>query len=89
MLVDEYQDCNPLQRALVEELQGDRRQVTIVGDDAQSIYRFRGAHPDAFKLFKVGAQAWMFVCLSAVSEGRTRTPSSAHWTGVTLDRVTL
>ncbi len=55
LLVDEYQDCNQLQVALVDLLQGDMRQVTVVGDDAQSIYGFRGAMPGVFNVFKVSA----------------------------------
>jgi DNA helicase-2/ATP-dependent DNA helicase PcrA len=43
VLVDEYQDVNRLQARLVEALTGVHGNVTAVGDDAQSIYRFRGA----------------------------------------------
>ena len=43
ILVDEYQDTNPLQEELIRLLSRDRRNVTVVGDDDQSIYRFRGA----------------------------------------------
>ena len=43
MLVDEYQDMNPAQRELLRLLAGERRDVTVVGDDDQAIYRFRGA----------------------------------------------
>ena len=43
LLVDEYQDTNPLQEELIRLLSRDRRNVTVVGDDDQSIYRFRGA----------------------------------------------
>ena len=43
VLVDEYQDVNRLQARLVEALAGVHGNVTAVGDDAQSIYRFRGA----------------------------------------------
>jgi DNA helicase-2/ATP-dependent DNA helicase PcrA len=43
ILVDEYQDTNAVQARLVEFLAGPRRSVMAVGDDAQSIYRFRGA----------------------------------------------
>lgn len=35
----EYQDCNEVQVDLVNLLQGERRCVTVVGDDAQSIYK--------------------------------------------------
>ena len=43
VLVDEYQDVNHVQAALVERLASVHGNVTAVGDDAQSIYRFRGA----------------------------------------------
>ncbi|HLV61054.1 MAG TPA: ATP-dependent helicase [Fredinandcohnia sp.] len=43
ILVDEYQDTNRIQADIVERLAGNRRNVTVVGDDAQSIYSFRGA----------------------------------------------
>ena len=43
VLVDEYQDTNALQAALVRAFASVHGNVTVVGDDAQSIYRFRGA----------------------------------------------
>ena len=43
ILVDEYQDTNPVQNELVLRLGADSRQVTAVGDADQSIYAFRGA----------------------------------------------
>lgn len=43
VLVDEYQDTNALQAALVRAFASEHGNVTVVGDDAQSIYRFRGA----------------------------------------------
>ena len=43
VLVDEYQDTNHVQYLLTELLAGDRRNICVVGDDDQSIYRFRGA----------------------------------------------
>ena len=43
MLVDEYQDTNRLQAGILLALQPDGRGLTVVGDDAQSIYAFRAA----------------------------------------------
>ena len=43
ILVDEYQDTNGLQAAIVKALRPDGRGVTVVGDDAQAIFAFRGA----------------------------------------------
>ncbi|HEY2664399.1 MAG TPA: ATP-dependent helicase, partial [Candidatus Binataceae bacterium] len=44
ILVDEYQDTNLVQAELVKLLGSKHRNVMAVGDDAQSIYSFRGAH---------------------------------------------
>ena len=56
ILVDEYQDTNRLQERLLLRLKPDGRGLTVVGDDAQSIYSFRAAtvrnildYPDRFK----------------------------------------
>ena len=43
VLVDEYQDTNRLQAAILKALKPDGRGLTVVGDDAQSIYGFRAA----------------------------------------------
>ncbi|GAB4547557.1 MAG: ATP-dependent DNA helicase [Anaerolineae bacterium] len=43
ILVDEYQDTNAAQDRLLQLLSGDGHHLTVVGDDDQSIYRFRGA----------------------------------------------
>ena len=43
--VDEYQDVNPLQAALLERWLGDRDDLCVVGDDYQTIYAFTGASP--------------------------------------------
>jgi DNA helicase-2/ATP-dependent DNA helicase PcrA len=43
VLVDEYQDTNRLQAAILKALKPDGRGLTVVGDDAQSIYAFRAA----------------------------------------------
>ena len=46
VLVDEYQDTNYVQQAIVWQLTMERQKVCVVGDDAQSIYSFRGANID-------------------------------------------
>jgi len=46
MLVDEYQDTNNAQYQLVKQLAGFRQAFTVVGDDDQSIYSWRGARPE-------------------------------------------
>ena len=43
VLVDEYQDTNHLQASILLAMKPDGRGLTVVGDDAQSIYAFRGA----------------------------------------------
>ena len=46
VLVDEYQDTNYAQQSIVYQLTKERQKVCVVGDDAQSIYSFRGANID-------------------------------------------
>lgn len=43
MLVDEYQDINPIQQFLLETLAGQRANVMVIGDPDQTIYEFRGS----------------------------------------------
>jgi len=43
ILVDEFQDTNYVQNQLAELLAGEKKNITVVGDDDQSIYRFRGS----------------------------------------------
>lgn len=50
LLVDEYQDTNTSQYAFVKLLVGERSKFTVVGDDDQSIYSWRGAQPENLAL---------------------------------------
>lgn len=52
LLVDEYQDTNTSQYQLVKLLVGARARFTVVGDDDQSIYSWRGARPQNLVLLK-------------------------------------
>lgn len=52
LLVDEYQDTNTSQYELVKWLVGERQRFTVVGDDDQSIYSWRGARPQNLVLLK-------------------------------------
>lgn len=53
LLVDEYQDTNTSQYELVKLLVGARNGLTVVGDDDQSIYAWRGARPENLMQLKI------------------------------------
>ncbi len=52
LLVDEYQDTNTSQYELVRQIVGENGAVTVVGDDDQSIYTWRGAQPENLKFLQ-------------------------------------
>jgi len=54
VLVDEYQDTNRLQAAILAALKPDGAGVTVVGDDAQAIYSFRAATVENIRAFPEG-----------------------------------
>ncbi len=51
LLVDEFQDLNPVQYRVIRALAGEHRRVFAVGDDEQSIYSWAGADPGVFRTF--------------------------------------
>lgn len=52
ILIDEFQDINKIQFEIVKLLAGETKNLFVVGDDDQSIYRFRGAKPELMLRFK-------------------------------------
>lgn len=52
LVVDEYQDVSPVQRALLEVWRGDREDLCVVGDPNQTIYSFTGASADHLLRFE-------------------------------------
>ena len=52
VLVDEYQDTNFAQQQLLFRLADAHRNICVVGDEDQLLYRFRGANPDGFNAFE-------------------------------------
>ena len=52
ILIDEFQDINPIQYEVVRMLAAPENNLFVVGDDDQSIYGFRGANPNILKQFQ-------------------------------------
>ena len=65
ILVDEYQDTNLAQERIVELIAGPRGEVFVVGDDDQSIYRFRGASRASLERFSSTFPAAQTISLEA------------------------
>ena len=53
ILIDEFQDINPMQYEIIRLLAGEKRNLFVVGDDDQSIYGFRGSEPSLMKRFLI------------------------------------
>ena len=52
VIVDEFQDNNFALTEIVKRLAQKTKSITVVGDDDQSIYSFRGANNDSFNSFR-------------------------------------
>ena len=61
IMVDEYQDTNVVQKDIVEYLSEAHRNILIVGDDAQSIYSFRGANYENILRFPQKYPDWKVI----------------------------
>lgn len=62
MFIDEYQDTNPIQSFILNELRKKDTVVGVIGDKAQSIYKFQGADPSLFDSFKVNKNNFYTIC---------------------------
>ncbi len=81
VIVDEYQDTNPIQEQIyfrLAKLSGD---ITVVGDDDQSLYRFRGATVEALIDFDRACQHYLGVEPASVNlrENRRSHPAIVAW----------
>lgn len=104
VLVDEYQDTNFAQQSIVTQLTKDHRRICAVGDDAQSIYGFRGANIDNIlnftqsydgaKLFKLernyrSTQAIVMAANSLISHNARQIPKETYSENEHGDKLVL
>lgn len=61
IIIDEYQDTNTIQERIVFSLAGSHSNICVVGDDDQSLYRFRGATVENFVEFPQRCQTYLGV----------------------------
>ena len=78
LLVDEYQDTNSSQYLLVRQLVGMRGGLTVVGDDDQSIYSWRGAKPENLALLQEDFPALKIVKLEQNYRSTSRILKAAN-----------
>ncbi len=93
LLIDEFQDTNQVQYAIVQALASRHRCLCVVGDDDQSIYRWRGANRDNLRRFREDFSEAKVVLLeqnyrstpeilaaanAVISRGRDREPKVLH-----------
>ena len=78
LLVDEYQDTNTAQYEMIKHLVGPQGRFTVVGDDDQSIYAWRGAKPENMALLKEDFPKLKIVMLEQNYRSTTRILTSAN-----------
>ncbi len=78
LLVDEYQDTSTSQYEMVKSLVGERSRFTVVGDDDQSIYSWRGAQPENLGLLKKDFPALKVIMLEQNYRSKERILKSAN-----------
>ena len=78
LLVDEYQDTNGCQYELVQCLVAGRQALTVVGDDDQSIYAWRGAQPENLARLRQDFPRLKVIKLEQNYRSTTRILRSAH-----------
>jgi DNA helicase II / ATP-dependent DNA helicase PcrA len=86
ILVDEYQDTNTLQGQIVDLMARAHKNVTVVGDDAQCIYGFRGAAVENMLEFQ---QRWPAASILPLSVNYRSTPEIVALANATLARSTV
>jgi DNA helicase-2/ATP-dependent DNA helicase PcrA len=72
LIVDEYQDVNPAQEALIQRLAGPKVNLVVVGDDDQAIYGWRGSDVGNITSF---AQRYDDVATFSITENRRSRPT--------------
>ncbi|WP_218689571.1 UvrD-helicase domain-containing protein [Psychrobacter sp. BF1] len=78
LLVDEYQDTNTAQYEMIKYLVGPQGRFTVVGDDDQSIYAWRGAKPENMALLKEDFPKLKIVMLEQNYRSTSRILTSAN-----------
>lgn len=84
IIVDEYQDTNPLQDQILRLISEPSFNVVVIGDDDQSLYRFRGATVTNFLEF---AKRVPHCKVSKLSENRRSTPQILEVSRLIVDRI--
>lgn len=84
IIVDEYQDTNPLQDQILRLISEPSFNIVVIGDDDQSLYRFRGATVTNFLEFSKRVPDCK---ISKLSENRRSTPQILEVSRLVVDRI--